>query len=617
MQVSQGLFAHMVVQRNKSNQSRAPFAGTCAGNGVIQLRVRANGKTLSGWNWKKVGTANGRKFAGTISGLKVGGPYDLDLRLVNKGTVLAETSVADILVGDVWVLAGQSNMEGVGWLTNKLAPVKQVRAFYMNDEWDIACDPLHTLWCAVDAVHGGSPQAPRAQARRHAGVGPGVAFGQEMYKKTGVPQGLLACGHGGTSMKQWDPALKGLGGKSLYGAMIRRFVKNGAGVAGIFWYQGCSDADADNAAVFTPRMKKLVGSMRRDFGNPRLPFVNVQISRVTRRGLGDWWDSIREQQRRLPEHIANLATIPAIDLPLDDAIHLSGPGQHVLGRRAAEAMLFLRDGRKAGRPPIELRDIRIKPNAVTNQADVYVRFRNVAGSLHAAGRPAGFEVDSSVSENLHHRIDLVGDTAILHLSDTPENASGSLYYGRGLDPYCNITDEAGRSLPAFGPLPLSQGATRAVTRFINHVRVSRVLPPEDIRSLDCPKGVKLQARQFPSAFCDRHNDAGMSQPALVYYAFNYRCPTAMKLQLLLGYDGPVKVWCDGKAIYRDPKGTNPAHVDDATVTVAGKKGHHEVIVALGSGGAAWGVFLRLERLDVSKAKLRRDPNSVTMPEVLG
>jgi len=62
----------MVVQRNKSNQSRAPFAGTCAGNGVIQLRVRANGKTLSGWNWKKVGTANGRKFAGTISGLKVG-----------------------------------------------------------------------------------------------------------------------------------------------------------------------------------------------------------------------------------------------------------------------------------------------------------------------------------------------------------------------------------------------------------------------------------------------------------------------------------------------------------------------------------------------------------------
>jgi hypothetical protein len=41
-----------------------------------------------------------------------------------------------------------------------------------------------------------------------------------------------------------------------------------------------------------------------------------------------------------------------------------------------------------------------------------------------------------------------------------------------------------------------------------------------------------------------------------------------------------------------------------------------MVVALGSHGAAWGVFLRLERTDVSKAVLRKNPQSVVMPEVL-
>ena len=36
----------------------------------------------------------------------------------------------------------------------------------------------------------------------------------------------------------------------------------------------------------------------------------------------------------------------------------------------------------------------------------------------------------------------------------------------------------------------------------------------------------------------------------------------MKVEVSIGYDGPVKVWFDGKEIYCDPDGINPAIIDD-------------------------------------------------------
>ncbi len=65
---------------------------------------------------------------------------------------------------------------------------------------------------------------------------------------------------------------------------------------------------------------------------------------------------------------------------------------------------------------------------------------------------------------------------------------------------------------------------------------------------------------------------------------------------MLGYDGPVKVWLDGKEIHHDPDGTNPANVDSVKIPIIMKKGDHEVLAALGSNhGKAWGIFLRYQR----------------------
>src|SRR5439155_1161498 len=83
------------------------------------------------------------------------------------------------------------------------------------------------------------------------------------------------------------------------------------------------------------------------------------------------------------------------------------------------------------------------------------------------------------------------------------------------------------------------------------------------------------------------------------YACRIECAEQMKLAAVVGYDGPVKIWVDGREIFRDLTGTNPAVQDKARAAFEVEAGGHEVVVALSSnGGKAWGIFLRFERRDI-------------------
>ena len=79
----------------------------------------------------------------------------------------------------------------------------------------------------------------------------------------------------------------------------------------------------------------------------------------------------------------------------------------------------------------------------------------------------------------------------------------------------------------------------------------------------------------------------------------------MQLAALLGYDGPVKLWLDGQQLFSDPKGTNPARIDQARVKFNAVPGKHSVVIGLGTnGGQAWGICLRFERLGGRRRKSR-------------
>ena len=149
-----------------------------------------------------------------LSGIYIGGPYSVTIE-DNFDAV----TFTDIYVGDLWLLAGQSNMEGAGCITtedeyeiNNAKPF--IRAFYMNDEWNNAKPVLHNLELSKDITHKNTiinniksleerglvlyDNPPYTHKRN---IGPGYYFAKEMFELTsGVPQGVIPAAVAGAPM---------------------------------------------------------------------------------------------------------------------------------------------------------------------------------------------------------------------------------------------------------------------------------------------------------------------------------------------------------------------------------------------------------------------------------
>jgi len=619
IQIDSGLFSGMVMQRRKGDLTEQPITGRVESGEAqaIAVRVTKGKRVLVSLDAGHAVKLKLGSFAFTLRGVPVGGPYSIQLSALDaRGKSLVSDRYDDIFVGDVWILAGQSNMEGAGWMAGRSTAMAPVRAFYMDHQWRAAEDPLHELDKSLVRVHH-QLHGGRAPARpAHLGVGPGVAFGQELYQRTGIPIGLLACAHGGTSMAQWDPSLSALGDASLYGAAIHKLKLNGGGLSGIYWYQGCSDTNQlEDVENYTPRMQRLIGAFRKDSKNSKLPFVVVQLSRFVYEDLdAAKWSSIRESQRLLPSLVAHTATVPAIDLELDDSIHVSGMAMERLGRRSAAAALSILPGRTTEDSPISLGKFRVIKDSDSGLANVEIEFNSVAGGLKSGSRPAGFSLHTRKAQlNAVVKTSLDKNQVILTTNRTAVDVSGLfLAYGYGTDPYCNIVDEKDKALPAFGPVPL--GKPRFLTEFADDVEVSRILP-------GCAQlhGLKYPANQPKLGFKRRHfgpSALGVflsvrpeiqahSGDGLVYFRMQLEAPEKMRGRLWLGYDGPIKIWLNKREVFFDPKGTNPVSLDESFAKVELKKGRSEVLVALGTNqGNAWGLVLRFERR--MAAKLQSD-----------
>lgn len=211
--VQSGLAPNQVVQCDQEGKASLVMSGTASKSGALQVRVMGTQKEVIGWT--DLGKASKKNWKGTLPGVPAGGPYRVELRVRGlTHNVLEETAIPDVLAGDVWVLAGQSNMQGVGNRVNVEAPHPLVHTFAMSYEWRLAEEPLHTLAESPDKIHANfKNEKEREDAIKGwrdgpKGTGLGIAFAKEMVKRTGRPVGLVASAHGGTSMDQWNPALK-------------------------------------------------------------------------------------------------------------------------------------------------------------------------------------------------------------------------------------------------------------------------------------------------------------------------------------------------------------------------------------------------------------------------
>ena len=190
----------------------------------------------------------------------------LTLQLAGKNTITLD----DILVGEVWLGSGQSNMElGIaasgGNVRETLAAANhpQLRLFHVpkmkakepakdvKAEWKI-CTPETVPAFSAALYH----------------------FGTRLQEELKVPVGLIAAAWSGSHIEPWTIHA----GKSgdMYNGLIAPLVP--FPIRGVVWYQGESSVLQKNGIAYLDKMKNLIGGWRQAWGNDSLPFYFVQIA---------------------------------------------------------------------------------------------------------------------------------------------------------------------------------------------------------------------------------------------------------------------------------------------------------------------------------------------------
>ena len=140
-----------VLQRDEANEGTLYCEQPCDLEGEVFGRVLANGQPLCGLDWHLIGRAADGTCVVTLRRIPVGGPYRVELEVRDAdGHALTAWSADHVLVGDIWILAGQSNMEGRGDLADAETPSPLVCCYGLNERWSIAEEPLHWLNESLD-----------------------------------------------------------------------------------------------------------------------------------------------------------------------------------------------------------------------------------------------------------------------------------------------------------------------------------------------------------------------------------------------------------------------------------------------------------------------------------
>ena len=312
---------NMVLQQ----QAQVPFWGTSTPGHTVQItpswdQHQYTVKADASGNWRL-----------RIQTPAAGGPYTI--RLKDEQTL----SLRNVLVGEVWVCSGQSNMERpMQGVTNQ--PVlnsneillhardSALRLFHV--ERKVALDPQQDCagsWAVSNAEN----------ARTFSAVG--YQFAKKMQDLLGVPVGIIEAAWGGTPIEGWmDPeSWRAFDGKvavpassnppkanphlpsCLYNGMINPIA--GYGIKGFLWYQG--ENNRRNPSWYRSMMAAMVKGWRQQWDQAELPFYYVQIAPYDYGKSRDSVPYLREAQTQAMSVIPHSGMVVSVDVGNKYSIH--------------------------------------------------------------------------------------------------------------------------------------------------------------------------------------------------------------------------------------------------------------------------------------------------------
>ncbi len=362
---------------------------------------------------------------------KAGGPYTLSATGSAGGAGL---TVSDILVGDVWVASGQSNMEmplsgfpnsaelknGPEEIAHATLPnVRLLRVEKTTSEFPL--NDVSATWTECN---------PQTAAEFSAVA---YFYGREISEKEKVPVGLIDTTWGGTPVESWISLMGISSDASLMPLFKSRalFARNLADmpailakekrerdaavaahqpppeqhwhpnpaswvpaalyngmiapetqytIKGVIWYQGETNSDPERSPLYAKAFPALIADWRRDWAQGNFPFLYVQISNFY--SPNEDWGMIRDAQRRTL-FVTNTAMAVTLDVGTKDNVH--PPDKQTVGARlalAARAMVYGERGIEYSGPLFR--------EATVEGSAMRAYFDHAESGLTSTGSPAGF-----------------------------------------------------------------------------------------------------------------------------------------------------------------------------------------------------------------------------------
>lgn len=231
------------------------------------------------------------RYRGSCASAKAGvkGDWRVDLPAMSasceRGVLEAacatsSISIDDVVVGEVWLCSGQSNM------AQALVDPKLTR--YRDAIGSMIAQTTHKPFIrhVVAPGKGGWHSLTPAYLKSARRSAIAVYYALTLHSHLGVPVGVVEAAAGGSNIDNWLPDVGPKAGcnnrfmKGLYPFAMR----------GAIWYQGETNAMLGEADVYAAKMRRLLDGWRKEFENPSFCFYYVQIAPFARGVMKNGFD---------------------------------------------------------------------------------------------------------------------------------------------------------------------------------------------------------------------------------------------------------------------------------------------------------------------------------------
>lgn len=310
-------------------------------------------------------------------------------------------TINNVLLGEVWLCSGQSNMEMPmkGYPKQPIHNGQDAIANSANTNIRFFIAPRTVSLTPVDTVNGNWLIADSNNTKKFSATA--YYFARKLQKELGVPIGVLQTAWGNSNIESWmdEESLKAYPSKIIptkipektpqlnptlmYNTMIHPFV--GYTIKGMLWYQG--ESNKDNYQEYSSLMKTFIHSCRSKWQQGNFPFYFVQIAP---HDYGQNVAQLREAQLKAFQTIKNTGMVCTMDIGEPRNIH---PGQKdSVGKRLAYWAL----NKDYGKKDIAFCGPIYKKMKIVDSSRIEISFDYVYNGLTTNGKPlTNFEIAGS------------------------------------------------------------------------------------------------------------------------------------------------------------------------------------------------------------------------------